>query len=219
MKTRLFRSFSVELQKIATGVGADADIRKTLAEREGEEYLEGGLLPENSDDLYFPTNDGDNEGLYKHASFGVGIASMDFKAKKKDEGPYQHVRDWGWRGLQGAAAGSGITKLVKDMKGKTMHAKDYRHGAAVGAGVALGDRLWRHRKELQEDISKKMHRRRGKTKEAAGVVSPSPERVVKSPAARLAASSKTGKFRKGVHMGKPPRGLRIGKKFRLPGAL
>lgn len=196
MEFQTFMAFASELTKVAAET-LDPDIRRLLAERLGEEYLEGGKIPET-------------ETLPKFANMlannALGLAN--FKAKKKDDSTYQHVRDWGWRGVQGAAAGAGLTQLAKNIRGGSraqMHSGDYRRGAAIGAGVAIGDRLWRHRKEKAE-------------KQA--MVNANPGASFRSPANELAESGKTGLFKsKVIHTGAVSKPLQLGKKFPMPGAL
>lgn len=197
MLARQLRSFSAELMKLATGV-VDADIRKLLAMRKGEEFLPGGELQANTTTPH--------EKLAANSALMTSM--INFKANKKDDTPYQAARDWGWTGVRGATAGAGLTKLVKDMKGQHMAPHHYRKGVAIGTSVALGDRLWRHRHEL------------GKHPEKTATVQPNPGSSFKSPATALHTGQETGQFHaKSVHHMAAPKPLQIGKKFRLPGGM
>jgi hypothetical protein len=206
MKTRFFRSFSSELSKIAADI-VDSDIRKLLAERRGEEYLEGGELPDNEQHFYVPVMGG---GAVKTAAMGTMTDTYNLRAKKKEDSDYQRLRDTSWRGAQGAAVGAGLTKLHKDMHGRQMMAKHYRKGALLGMGAAVADKAYRHRQGLKEDIRNRLPSR--KTKEA-GIVRPNATRAFRSPASALSAGQKTGGFESKTNKfpGKPARVVRLGK--------
>ncbi len=222
MEFQTFMAFASELTKVAAET-LDPDIRRLLAERLGEEYLEGGKIPET-------------ETLPKFANMlaNNALGLSNFKAKKKDDSTYQHVRDWGWRGVQGAAAGAGLTQLAKNIRGGSraqMHSGDYRRGAAIGAGVAIGDRLWRHRKEKAEkqsaapkrvfvDFKDAFDRQRAAESSKTAMVNANPGASFRSPANELAESGKTGLFKsKVIHTGAVSKPLQLGKKFPMPGAL
>ena len=199
MNVRTLRSFSTELLKIA-GEALDADVRKLHADRKGKEYLVGGELPSNPGTPW----------AEKLANMLMAAGMTNFKADKKDPGVYQHVRDWGWRGAQGAAAGAGMTQLAKNMRGAGMTAKNYRQGAGIGAGIAIGDRVWRHHQDKKHKAEK------------TAMVNANPNDAFRSPAVALHEGQQTGGFKS--HMthstGTAPKPFQIGKKFRLPvGAL
>jgi hypothetical protein len=178
----------------------DSDIRKLHAQRKGEEYLEGGSLEANESTTH----------VMKMSSLMMAAGMSNFKAKKPEDTPYQHVRDWGWRGAQGAAAGAGMKQLAKNIRGTgPMTTKDFRVGAGIGMATALGDRLWRHRKELghKKDTEKK------------AMVAANPNAAFHSPAEQLSAGQATGSFENKIHTGGGLKPVQVGKKFRMPGAL
>lgn len=215
LSSRLYKSFSTELTKIAAEI-LDADIRKLKASREGDQtYLEGGELPSNDRAFYFPNY---GAGGVKVGARGSGLTTMyganvpSFKADKKDDTPYQAVRDWGWRGVQGGATGAGLHQLANNMRvgtGHPMGAKGFRKATAAGAAIALGDRAWRHRHEMLSSKQKE-----------ASLIAQNPAASFQNPASALSNAGKSGKFESSLrHTESAPKPIQMGNKFRLPGAL
>lgn len=203
---RTIRAFSVELMKIASGI-KDAEIQKLLADRRGEEYLEGGRLPNELPEEKLAA------GGYE-APLGMSASgNYDHKANKKKSNHYQKVRDYAGTAVKGGLTGLGILGATNAMRGRFsapdgFHAvrkatKAARNAAIIGSGVAVADRAYRH-DELP-----------GATKTAN--IGSNPNASFKSPAVELANSQRTGSFRSGVHnVGTAPKPLQLGKKFRLP---
>jgi hypothetical protein len=205
-----YRAFATELIKIAIEL-QDSDIRKLLAERAGQEYLEGGRLPSNGageagDAGYVPE-------LQKKAA--VGMASLDptitpldrARTKTKSPGAYQQIRDSSMSGLGGAMAGGGVLRLAQGMRkydptgANIFKPKTYMAAAGIGAGLGLADRLYRHRHELAF----------GQEKQA------NMNSQTFSPGRELTRGHKVGHFENTVHAGSPATasGL-MGKAGRLP---
>jgi len=201
MNTRFFRSFSTELMKIASGIPDDAGIRELLADREGEEYLPGGELP---------SNEPGSAMLQKLGGpFALAAGAHDLHAKTKIDSPYQGTRDHAVAAGKGALTGAAAMGLV-DKLSKTPFVghKHYRAAAAIGAGGMLADRVFRHHRAEHDSHKDK----------TAGIVSPSAEHVVKSPAGVLHAAQQTGSVRGKPRMvGKASKAIRIGtRKFQMP---
>ena len=139
---RIIRSFSVELMKIAADI-KDSDIRNLLAERRGEEYLEGGRLPSNADKPAFPK--AATSGGYT-APVGLSASgSYDLKANKKKSNLYQKVRDYSTTALKGGLTGLGVLGASNAMRGRfgspaagteTLRAmRQARRAATIGASA------------------------------------------------------------------------------------
>lgn len=201
MNLRAYRAFSTELLKIANDLG-DAEIRALLAERRGEEYLKGGELDsrQQNDDPPAPAN------LEKKSNIAA-LAPSFLHAQKKDNTPYQAVRDTSVKALGGAAGGAGAMKLVHDMMGKAPTARGYRIAAGTGAGLALADKAFRYRQEIGQKM-----RRKPKVKKA--FVETNPGAGFKSPAESLASGQTVGKFQNRVHMSQAKVPGALGKAFR-----
>lgn len=193
--------------KIAADI-KDADIRKLVAERRGEEYLEGGKLPEDPPDAFAKHAKGYEAPLGMSAS-----GNYDLKSKKKKKNTYQKVRDYGAAGMKGGLTALGILGASNAMKGRfgapsgpveiAHAARTARRAATVGASASVMDRAYRH-----DEFSKE--------KDAA--VMPNPGRAFRSPASALATARQTGGFKSRVVHGKgtPPKTVQLGRKFTLP---
>lgn len=210
MRLRTMRSFTVEMLKIAVDI-KDADIRKLLAERRGEEYLDGGRLLTNTaqEAPYLPKT---AAGGGYSASVGMTASgSYDLKARKKKHNAYQKLRDYSVAGMKGALTGLGALGAANAMKGRfgspsagreTLRAaKQARRAATIGGSAAVLDRAYRH-DEL--------------TKEA--LVNPGLGVAFRSPQQELSQGQETGKFESHVfhNDGRPPKTVQLGKKFRIP---
>lgn len=204
------RSFAVEILKIAADI-KDADIRKLLSERRGEEYLDGGRLLTNTaqEAPYLP----------KMASGGgyqapVGVAASgnyDLKAKTKKHNTYQKLRDYAATGTKGALTGLGILGASNAMRGQFgspakgletfRAARQARRAATIGGSASVLDRAYRHDEFTKEAI-----------------VNPKTETPFRSPQQELSRGQETGKFESHVFhdYGKPPKTVQLGKKFRIP---
>ncbi len=214
---RTIRAFSAELMKIASGIKYDAEVRKLLAERQGEEYLEGGRLLTNTEpEAPYSNQKIANYGYSMPVGLNTGAGSYDvLHSKKKKKNTYQTARDYAGTALKGGLTGLGVLGAANALRGRfgspvgeaaiqqAMHSA--RRAAAAGAGIALADRAYRH-----DDLP-------GQEK-AAFTVSPGTATNFTSPAKELAKSSQTGGFRGGIihDTGKAPKSLQLGKKFRLP---
>jgi hypothetical protein len=190
MNLLTYRAFSTELLKIANDLG-DADVRSLLAERKGEEYLKGGELPTNKivpGDRPVPAGDG---AATKIANYALAAPSM-LKAHKKEQGPYQTVRDTGLKALGGAAAGAGSMRLFHDMMGRHPTPHKYRVSAGIGAGIALVDKAFRHRQDIKDTV-------RRKPKQKLAFVQQNTASTFRSPGDALASAQTVGKFQNRVH--------------------
>jgi hypothetical protein len=201
MDLRFYRSFSAELQKIAASVD-DAGIRALLADRRGEEYLQGGELPVNESVPGERTVPAGVPIAKVAAGLGYGLHNYDLKAKKKGPTGYQKARDYAVSGVKGALTGGAVLALAHNMRGgqaTDIAAKSLRRAAGVGAGASLADRAFRH-----EELKK------------VAVVTSQPSAPFRSPADALDRSSNVGQFENKVHQSTAkPAGL-IGNKFRIP---
>ena len=206
---RRLRAFATEIIKAAAKAVEiqDPDIRHLLSERRGEEYLQGGRLLANSA----------AEGAHYVIKLG-GISSQppgishDLSSKTKKNNRYQKARDYSAAGLRGSLAGLGVLAGRNAMKGHfgtpvgthaIRHAsRAARHHAAGGAAISMLDRAYRH-DELPY--------------EKKAFVQPNPATAFKSPASSLAESRSTGGFKSTVvhKLGKPPKVVQLGKKFRI----
>ncbi len=199
MSARLFRSFSMEIMKLASDIPDDAAIRELLAFRRGEEYLPGGELQKNAVSSLTALQIGSGSPLSK---------SVHSKGPEK----YQEGRDWAITGLKGATGGVGTLGLYNTLRhgpDTKLTLKGGRGAAAIGAGVALGDRILRRHAEKKHKALEKH----------AGIVSPSPERTVKTPSAMLRSAQQTGAIRSQAPkmVGRVFNGaVRLGKGFRVP---
>jgi hypothetical protein len=207
---RQFRAFSTEMMKVAADV-QDSDIRALLAERRGKEYLQGGRLLSNSavdgsqyavkmgSGGYTPPLGLDASGAYNHSS----------KVKKHNQ--YQKARDYTGTAIKGGLTGLGILAGHNAMKGRfgspqVAHeiahaARQARHAASAGAGIAVADKAYRH-----DDLPK------------MAFVNQTSGASFRSPSAELASTQATGSFHGGsIHnTGHAPQALQLGKKFRMP---
>lgn len=212
---RTIRAFSVELMKIASGIKYDAEVRKLLADRRGEEYLEGGRLQSNAEpEVPFSNQKLANSGSYAGLHAGAGSYDV-LGSKKKKKNHYQTARDYAGTAVKGGLTGLGVLGAANALRGRfgapvgeqavrqAMHSA--RRAAGAGAGLAIADRAYRH-----DDLP-------GQAK-TAFVVSPNTSSTFTSPAKELASTSQTGGFRGSVihDTGKAPKPLQIGNKFRLP---
>lgn len=216
---RTIRAFSTELMKIASGIKHDADVRKLLAERRGEEYLDGGRLLTNTEAeapyshqkiayVYAGT------GQQLNAYAGAGAFDV-LRSKKKKKNHYQTGRDYAGAAMKGGLTGLGVlgaTNTLRGRFGSPTGAKEIlkatraaRQAATAGAGLAVADRAYRHNDLPGQD-------------KTAFAVSPGTSTNFKSPAAELAKSQQTGGFRGSIihDTGKAPKSVQLGKKFRLP---
>lgn len=209
---RTIRAFSAELMKIASGIKHDADVRKLLAERKGEEYLDGGRLLTNTE-LEAPYS---HQKIASNLRVGLSAGSFDvLNSKKKKKNRYQTARDYAGTAMKGGLTGLGVLGAVNTLRGRFGSPSDpvsilkatraARQAAGGGAGLALADRAYRH-----DDLP-------GQDKKAFAV-SPSTTSNFKSPATELSKTQQTGSFRGGIvhDTGKVPSSLTLGKKFRLP---
>lgn len=206
---RTIRAFTVEMLKIAADI-KDADIRKLLAERRGEEYLDGGRLLTNTEQeaKYFPKMAG--AGGYM-APVGMSASgSYDLKARKKKDNTYQKLRDYTVTGTKGALTGLGILGAANAMKGRfgspssgldaIRAARQARRAATIGGSAAVLDRAYRHDEFTKEAL-----------------VNPKPETPFLGPRQELSRGQETGKFESHVfHDYGSPRTVQLGRKFRIP---
>lgn len=209
---RTIRSFTVELLKTAADI-KDADIRKLLAERRGEEYLEGGRLPANTaqETPYLPKLAA--PGGYRAPLGMAASGNYDLKARKKKNNTYQKLRDYTSSGVKGALTGLGVLGASNAMRGRfgspasgldTLRAaRQARRAATIGGSAAVLDKAYRH-DEL--------------TLGKEAMVLSNPNDTFRSPAAELSTTGRTGRFESSVFhdYGKPPKTLQIGNKFRIP---
>lgn len=207
---RTIRSFAVEMLKIAANI-KDADIRKLLAERRGEEYLDGGRLLTNTaqEAPYLPKMA--TVGGYSAPVGMPASGSYDLKAKKKKDNSYQKARDYTVTGTKGALTGLGILGATSAMRGhfkspsssfETFRAaRQARRAATIGGSAAILDRAYRH-----DELSKE------------ALVNPRETTAFRTPRAELARGQETGKFEAHVFhdYGRPPKTVQLGRKFRLP---
>lgn len=205
---RTIRAFSTELMKTAARID-DGDIQKLLANRKGEEYLQGGKLPSNS-----IADEQEKTAYYSDHAGMVASGNYDLSAKKKKKNSYQKGRDYAGAAIRGGLTGLGILGGVNAMRGRfgapltpaamRAAATSAQRAATAGAGIAVADRAYRH-----DDVP-------GLDKKAA-LVMPGLSDSFKSPAESLASSQQTGRFKPVLHQtGKAPQTLQLGKKFRLP---
>lgn len=208
MQIRQFRSFSIELMKFASGLPDDAGMRAALAESHGDEdYLPGGELSSN----------GTASELLQKLSFSsiaatqVGSSAMPLNKNVNVKGSdsYQDKRDWAITGLKGATGGVGATGLAHSLRNAEhkLTTKQVRHGAAIGASLALGDRLLRHHAAKKHEHVKQ------------AFVQPSLQRKSESPGSVLRAEQETGSIHAGTPkmIGNAPHPVRLGThKFQMP---
>lgn len=207
---RTMRSFTVEMLKIAADI-KDADIRKLLSERRGEEYLDGGRLLTNTaqEAPYLPKM---AAGGGYQAPIGVAASgNYDLKSRTKKDNTYQKLRDYSTTGMKGALTGLGVLGATNAMRGRfgspakgletLLAARQARRAATIGGSASILDRAYRH-----NDL----------TKEA--IVNPRAETSFRSPQQELSRGQETGKFESHVFhdYGVPPKTVQIGKKFRIP---
>jgi hypothetical protein len=206
---RTIRSFTVEILKTAADI-RDSDIRKLLAERRGEEYLEGGRLATNTFDEAPP--------LIKSGtqySSGVATGTYNLKANKKKDNSYQHVRDYATTGLKGALTGLAVLGASNALRGRfggpTTKAETFRamrqsrRAATIGGSAAVLDRAYRHN-DFYKD------------KDKVAMVRTGINTSFRSPQEELARGSETGKFESRVihDFGRPLKTVQLGRKFRIP---
>ena len=203
MNIRFYRAFSTEMMKIAAEI-ADSDIRKLLAERRGEEYLEGGGLLTNaiSENFSTPTN-----AIMKSASYAASsyLPPDTYSVRgKKPTGKgsnYETASNYASSGLKGGMTGAGVYALKHNLHhglegGAPAMRRGHLGGAvALGSAVALTDRHLRHRaakKALQE-----------LEKDAEGPA------LGWSPGTQNRANSSTGKFKNVIHKGTPLKFVKV----------
>jgi hypothetical protein len=208
---RSFRIFSSEIMKAAAKVD-DADVQALLADRKGEEYLKGGKLPSNTaEEIQYERKMAANFNA-GYTNAGVGASGgFDLSSKTKKNNKYQKVRDYAASAGKGGLTGLGVLGALNVMRGKfkgpeTTHeirkaTRAARNAFVGGAGVATLDKAYRH------DELPKM-----------AMVTANPNAAFRSAASSLATSARTGAMKSSVvhHMGKPPRVLQLGQKFRTP---
>jgi hypothetical protein len=207
-----WRSFSTELIKIAVEL-QDSDIRKLMAERNGQEYLEGGRLGSNGageggDIGYVPE-------IQKKAA-RLGMTALDPMATKldktrsqvKDPSQYQGVRDTAMTGLGGGLMGGSVLRAAQYMRKGQANFRPGAYAAAAGIGAAAGlsDRIYRHRHELSFG--------KGSDQEKQANLNS----ATFSPGRELDRGHKVGSFQdKRIHMSRPePTAGLVGNKGRLP---
>jgi len=189
-----YRAFSTELMKLATGL-LDADIRKLLAERAGDEtYLEGGELPANA------------PPIEKNAFLSyMPPSTYNVRGKKPtgDSSPYETASNLASSALKGGMTGGGVYALQNNLRhgfgpGFREHMKPKGLAASVllGSGIAMTDRALRHR------AAKKKHEH----EKNAALVTESAGASFRSPALSLKRTSQVGKAR----------AFHFGNKFRIP---
>lgn len=211
---RTIRAFSVELIKEAAQI-RDAEIRKLLAERKGEEYLEGGRLLSNTEAEAQYASKLAN-GNMPAVNIANSSGSIDvLKSKKKKHNLYQTSRDYVGSGVKGGLTGLGILGAYNVTKGRfgspstpvaTRQAVTAaKRALTAGSGLAIADRAYRH-----DDIP-------GINK-TSFAVSANPTTAFKSPGMSLAESGSTGSFKSNVihDTGKAPQSVQLGRKFRIP---
>lgn len=213
---RTIRAFSVELMKEAAQIG-DADIRKLLAERKGEEYLEGGRLPANTEAEVPYVSKMANQGKYtapRDIATASGAVDV-LKSHKKKHNRYQKIRDYSGTAMRGGLTGLGVLGATNAMRGRfgspsgahaaRAAAKSVRRAVGAGASIAVADKAYRH--DDIPSIDKK-----------AFVVSPNPSAPFRSPGAALSGARETGSFEPSVihDSGKPIKSVQLGRKFRIP---
>ncbi len=213
---RTIRAFSVELMKEASKI-VDADIRKLLAERKGEEYLVGGKLSSNTEaEVPYIMKMANNGNYTAPRDMTTASGAVDvLKSHKKKHNKYQKIRDYSGTGLRGGLTGLGTLGAVNAMRGRfggpsgahatRAAAKSVRRAFGSGAAIAIGDKAYRYNDV--PSIDKK-----------AFVVSPNPTAPFKSPGSALAETKETGSFEPGVihNSGKAAKSIQLGRKFRLP---
>lgn len=205
---RTIRSFTVEMLKIAADIN-DADIRKLLADRRGQDYLVGGRLISNSEAEapYFPKM----SSPYSRSATMVASGNYNLGSHKKKDNTYQKVRDYAATGIKGGLTGLGILGASNAMRGnfkapaaglETIKAmRSARRAATVGASATVLDRAYRYNEQEKK----------------ASFIHANPNAAFRSPAEELATSSRTGRFEAKVHnYGKAPHTVQLGNKFRLP---
>ena len=182
----------------------DADIQSLLAERKGEEYLQGGKLPSNDYEAPFTRKTAFD------MSTQAGLAAVDahnMTSKKKKHNKYQTLRDYSGAALKGGLTGIGLLGASNMMRGRfgppsnvTNAARSARNWFAGGAAVSVADRAYRH-----NDLP-------GASKTAAlGNMA--------SPATQLSIARQTGGMKARTVPGgafTPPKVLQLGKKFTRP---
>lgn len=213
---RTIRAFSVELMKEASKI-MDADIRKLLAERKGEEYLEGGRLPTNTEaEIPFQTKVASNGSYTAPRNMATTSGAIDvLDSHKKKHNRYQKVRDYTGTAMRGGLTGLGVLGATNAMRGRfgspsNAHAvraaaKSVRRAAGAGAAIAVADKAYRY--DDVPTMDKK-----------AFVVSPNPSAAFKSPSLALSETRETGGFKPSVihDSGKATKSIQLGRKFNLP---
>lgn len=204
MTSRRFLSFATEFLKISMAQ-KDADIQKTLADRQGREYLQGGELPSNA-----PTQSLSKEGNVNHIR-SLTSGAYDHKANKKKDDSYQAVRDYAAAGMRGGLTGIGVQGAINSMRGQfgtptniPAAAKAVRKAGALGASLALLDRAHRYSKDKDNN------------KEKMSSVNPNPQRPFTSPSMAASAARRTGGKTGRVLQsasGAPPRVVSLGRKY------
>lgn len=212
---RTVRAFAVELQKLAADI-QDADIQKLLAERRGEEYLDGGrLLTNTALEAEYARKMAAMGGYSAPLGLNPGAGTYDvLGSHKKKDSLYQKGRDYAGTALKGGLTGLGVLGAHNAMRGRfgtpssaaaiRKATRAARGAAATGATVAIADRAYRY-----DDMP-------GQAK-TAFTVSPNMNSSFRSPGASLAESGATGSFKSGPHTSMPaPKPIKLAKSFRLP---
>lgn len=192
MSIRRYRSFSAEMMKMA-GDLKDSDVRRLLAEREGEEYLEGGKLPTEV-----------HESEKRAGRFSdIASGAHDYATKNKVDNQYQSARDNAAAIGKGAFTGGAIMGLKEKVTSRPATAKGYRRAIGLGAGIMIADRSYRHHKLKSE----------GKKIIKTALVQPNVGRAFRSAESALSAGQRTGGFRTSASIGRAPKPPMIGRKF------
>lgn len=218
MQARLFYAFATELLKTAADLPddlLDADIRELYAERRGDEkYFPGGQLPSNS----IADQQGQEYGIKLGEAINISSGVYDFKSKKKKKNLFQKLRDYGAAGAKGAFVGLGAVEAHRKLKGifekptgaraSKRLAKNFQIAAAVGAGLSMLERAYRHDDIPAFELTKKEKKKTAMVARTAGLS------AFRSPAKELADSRRVGMFESVDHMvGKPPRVPHLRGKF------
>ncbi len=136
----------------------------------------------------------------------MAIGAHDLSTKNKVDSHYQPVRDYAAAAGKGAFTAAAALGLKDKMKGTTASPRAYKAAVGLGASAMVADRAYRHHK---------LRRHQDHIKTA--LVHPNVSRAFRTPATSLAASRQTGGFNNRVvkaGLGKPPKLIQLGNKFR-----
>jgi hypothetical protein len=196
MNLREYRAFSTELMKLASGI-LDHDVRILLADRRGEEYLQGGQLPSNHpSETNFTPKIASLGRAVNYSNLGNEIHSGK-RVKNKSTGGlergYMAGREYLGALHKGLMTGVGTIGTGTLITGGRSPSKNLtRAGAVVGAGTAIGDLLARRHFSDQRAHQK------------VAMVVDNPNASFGSPAKALADSRKVGSFQPGrIHTVRP----------------